>query len=73
MLFRSHGSKYSTSVQFLNILRPELAVISAGYNSYGHPADETLQRLSDAGTQVFRTDLSGTVTVLLRDGKISIR
>lgn len=68
-----HGSKNSTSARFLNVLRPELAVISVGYNSYGHPAAETLQRLSDVGTQVLRTDLSGTVTVLLRDGKISIR
>jgi competence protein ComEC len=68
-----HGSKHSTSVRFVNALRPELAVISVGYNSYGHPDDETIRRLSDAGAQVLRTDLSGSVTVLLRDGKISIR
>ena len=68
-----HGSKHSTSVRFVNALRPELAVISVGYNSYGHPNDETIRRLSDAGAQVLRTDLSGSVTVLLRDGKISIR
>jgi len=73
LMVSHHGSKYSTSERFLDVLRPELAVISVGYNSYGHPTDETLQRLSDAGAQVRRTDESGTVTILLRDGKISIR
>lgn len=67
-----HGSKHSTSAELLDALRPELAVISVGYNSYGHPADETLDRLADLGTQVRRTDLNGSITITLRDGKVSV-
>ena len=43
--------------------KPELAVISVGNNSYGHPTTEVLDRLSDYGIQTYRTDLSGTITV----------
>lgn len=67
-----HGSKYSTCAELLDILRPELAVISVGYNSYGHPAEETLERLAAIGAEVYRTDENGHVTVRVRDGKISI-
>ena len=58
-----HGSKYSTSEELLLATRPELAVISTGYNTYGHPAPETLERLAAAGCGIYRTDWSGTVTV----------
>jgi len=67
-----HGSKYSTSAALLDALRPELAVISVGYNSYGHPAAETLERLDAAGTQVLRTDQSGTVVLMVKDGTVLI-
>lgn len=67
-----HGSKYSTCAELLDILRPELAVISVGYNSYGHPAPETLERLSAVGAEVYRTDELDHVTVRVRDGKLSI-
>jgi competence protein ComEC len=72
LLVGHHGSKHSTSTALLDALRPELAIISVGYNSYGHPAEETLSRLADAGTEVYRTDLCGSVTVTLRDGLISV-
>ena len=58
-----HGSKYSTSEDLLQAVTPETAVISVGDNSYGHPAPETLQRLSDAGVQIYRTDVNGMVTL----------
>ena len=67
-----HGSKHSTSADLLDALRPEFAVISTGYNSYGHPAAETLERLNDAGARVLRTDQSGTVVLLVRDGTVLI-
>jgi competence protein ComEC len=67
-----HGSKYSTGQDLLAALAPELAVISVGYNSYGHPAQETLDRLAAAGTTVYRTDRDGEVTVALRDGQVTI-
>ena len=68
-----HGSKNSSCEGFLKATAPELAVISAGANnSYGHPARETLDRLEAIGSQIHRTDEEGTVTVVLRDGKVGI-
>ena len=62
-----HGSKYSTSPELLAAIQPETAVISVGAdNRYGHPASETLERLSDAGTELYRTDLQGTVLIRAR-------
>jgi competence protein ComEC len=57
-----HGSKTSTSQALLDVALPEIAVISVGANSYGHPAQETLDRLSSMGIQVYRTDQNGTIT-----------
>ena len=58
-----HGSNHSTSEAFLDAVRPEYAVISVGYNSYGHPRTEVLERLDHAGAEVYRTDLQGNVTI----------
>ncbi|MDO8551891.1 MAG: MBL fold metallo-hydrolase [bacterium] len=64
-----HGSKYSTSREFLEKLKPSLAVISVGVsNRYGHPTSEVLDRLKSDGIKVLRTDLSGTIEVV-SDGK----
>lgn len=57
-----HGSAYSTSSEFLEYVSPEEAVISVAENSpYGHPAPATLERLSDYGCIIRRTDLEGPV------------
>lgn len=57
-----HGSSTSSSLPFLNAVRPKYAVISVGAdNSYGHPAQDTLDRLTSFGAQVYRTDLLGTI------------
>lgn len=58
-----HGSATSTSEQLLQAVKPETAVISVGENSYGHPSPELLTRLSQYGSAVFRTDISGNVTI----------
>ena len=58
-----HGSKYATGEELLNTLTPETVLISVGYNSYGHPAPETLDRLTEAGAEAFRTDQQGDLTV----------
>ncbi len=58
-----HGSTSSTSQEFLNAVSPKYAVISVGKdNKYGHPAEVTLTRLSDAGIKTYRTDTQGTIT-----------
>ena len=58
-----HGSKNSTSEAFLDAVTPETCLISVGYNTYGHPADETLARLNARGIEIYRTDLMGHLTI----------
>ncbi len=60
-----HGSGYSTSEELLEALRPETACVSVGSNSYGHPSEETLERLARQGCTVFRTDLHGDIHISL--------
>lgn len=64
-----HGSKNSTSEEFLEIVHPKLAVISAGRdNRYGHPHEETLERLRDKEVAVLTTAESGAI-ILKANGK----
>ncbi len=56
-----HGSKTSTSIELLEKTTPEIAIISVGENSFGHPAQEVLERLQAYGCIIYRTDLHGTV------------
>lgn len=58
-----HGSKYATGIEFLTKVTPNLAVIQVGSNSYGHPSDETLDRLNQEGITIGRTDQRGTVEI----------
>ena len=58
-----HGSKNSTSDELLDAVTPRIAVIPVGYNSFGHPADETLRRLEDRSVRIYRTDELGHVTI----------
>lgn len=59
-----HGSSTSSSYVFMNSVLPEMSVISCGTNnSYGHPHEETLSILRDAGVDTYRTDLMGTITI----------
>lgn len=63
-----HGSESSTSPNFLKKVSPKYAVISCGKNNdYGHPHKITLQKLTAAKVQIFRTDLQGTI-VITSDG-----
>ena len=57
-----HGAKTSTSVELLEVTRPEYVFISAGEdNPYGHPAQQTIDRISEFGCKILRTDEHGTV------------
>lgn len=59
-----HGSSTSTGYAFLNDVLPEMGIISCGVNNdYGHPHTETLSILRDAGIDLYRTDLMGTIIV----------
>ena len=60
-----HGSKTSTSPDFLNAVSPSIALISAGFqNSFGHPHPSVLARLAERHSAILRTDQDGLVTVL---------
>jgi competence protein ComEC len=59
-----HGSASSTSEEWLDALRPQIAIASCGRdNRYGHPADSALARLGERGIEVRRTDREGMVVV----------
>lgn len=58
-----HGSRYSSCDALLQTLHPQVVVISVGYNTYGHPTTETLERLQAVNAEIYRTDLSGTVDI----------
>ncbi|MHA6260184.1 MBL fold metallo-hydrolase [Sporosarcina sp. CAU 1771] len=64
-----HGSKTSTTPNFLAAVKPEIAIYSAGENnSYGHPDAEIVDRITGSGTLLYGTDTHGTI-VLETDGK----
>ncbi len=59
-----HGSRFSTSAEFLEAIKPQVAVISCGRNNlYGHPHAEVLERLEEAGCQVQITAERGAVLI----------
>ncbi len=68
-----HGSRHSTPEGLLKLLCPKLAVISSGRdNSYGHPHEELLERLREAGAEIFGTAASGAITVRFERGRAAV-
>ena len=64
-----HGSKYASSADFLNRVKPEFAIVSCGaWNRYGHPAQSVLDRLRavNPALKLYRTDLHGEITLTTR-------
>lgn len=60
-----HGSKDGTGEELLERVRPKMAVISVGKNSFGHPTAEVLERLKKYGIELRRTDKEGDVVLLI--------
>ena len=68
-----HGSKNSGSEEFLQIVKPGLTLISAGIeNRYGHPHEETLERLQEIGSEVLSTQECGAITLKSDGRKIKV-
>ncbi len=69
-----HGSGINTNSEaFIEEVSPKIAVISCGENnSYGHPHQEVLESLEECDSAVYRTDLGGQISILLRRGKIYV-
>ena len=73
-----HGSKYASSDDFLNRIKPEIAIISCGaWNRYGHPAQSVLDRLRavSPAMKLYRTDLHGEITLSTRgkQGDVAVK
>lgn len=69
-----HGSKNSTSEDFLQRVVPRISVVSAGRNNrYGHPHPDTLQRLEQYRSQIYRTDLCGAIELRYERRRLSLR
>jgi competence protein ComEC len=67
-----HGSRTSTSPEFVKAVSPSYALISDGKdNTYGHPHQDTLDILSSFGAKIFRTDLFGSI-IMKSDGKNAV-
>jgi competence protein ComEC len=61
-----HGSRTASTPAFLDVVRPAVAIVSAGAgNPYGHPARSTLERLATTGARVMRTDTDGSVEIAI--------
>ncbi len=64
-----HGSRSSSSLTFLSLIKPEYAIYSAGKdNSYGHPHQETISALNAVGAKIYGTDINSTI-IVTSDGK----
>ncbi|MDD3453616.1 MAG: DNA internalization-related competence protein ComEC/Rec2 [Bacilli bacterium] len=62
-----HGSKYSSSINFLNKIKPSIAIISAGKNNrFNHPNIETIDKLKKLKTNIFVTKDNGMIKIILR-------
>ncbi len=67
-----HGSRSSTGQSFLDKVNPKYAVISVGKgNSYGHPTQDTMNRLKAKGIPVYRTDENGTIVATSNGNEVS--
>lgn len=67
-----HGSKTSSTMEFLNVVKPKIALIGVGEkNKYGHPSMEVMERLEYIRTKIFRTDENGEISILVnKKGRI---
>ncbi|MFA6407458.1 MAG: MBL fold metallo-hydrolase [Candidatus Paceibacterota bacterium] len=67
-----HGSRFSSTDKFLHEVSPKLAIIEVGKNSYGHPTQEVLTRLSAIGARILRTDLNGATEIISEGTRSSV-
>lgn len=69
-----HGSANAVSEKFLNQLRPDLALISAGEkNKFGHPSSETLDLLKKNKVKVLRTDINGEIEIIADENNFTLK
>ncbi len=67
-----HGSKTSSSIEFINKIKPKYSIISVGKNNrYNHPSQETLKKLQNS--KIYRTDLDGSIMFSFQNNKLKIK
>ena len=67
-----HGSRYSTSTEFVETVGPSYAIISVGNNSYGHPSEQVLNILSEAGVTTLTTLEEGDIVASIGSGRLNV-
>lgn len=68
-----HGSKTSSTKEFLEKVKAKIAVIGVGENNnFGHPNQEILERITKLGTRVYRTDVNGEISLIYKNKKIKV-
>ena len=68
-----HGSRYQDA-ELMRALKPQVAVISVGVkNMYGHPATQTIDALARLGARIVRTDISGSISIIAKEHRLTIR
>ncbi len=60
-----HGSKFSSGREFIEQVNPRISVIEVGKNPYGHPHPQVLETLTSANSTIYRTDVDGTIKIIL--------
>jgi competence protein ComEC len=75
LLVPHHGSRTSSSPQFVEQVNPDIALVAAGYrNRFGHPKDDVLDRYRALGSRIYRTDHDGALLLAIaRDGAINVQ
>jgi len=70
-----HGSKTSSSAEFLEKVKPKISLIGVGKNNkFRHPTEEVIENLKKVGSKVYRTDEGGEISIVIdKKGRIKIR
>ncbi len=64
-----HGSRFSTSEEFLDYTEPLVAVISLGKNNYGHPSPQVIEKLKSRDIMIMRTDIIGSIGIIVKENR----
>ena len=70
-----HGSSTSSSQEFINTIKPKIALIGVGANNkFGHPNSNVLERIKYLGAKIYRTDLNGEIVIeVKKNGKVYVQ
>lgn len=69
-----HGSKTSSTKNFVEAVNPKYALIGVGENNkFGHPSDSTIKSLKNKKIKIYRTDIMGEISIKITNNKIKIK